>query len=77
MISVTNIISTCVGIKYSLNTLLHSNIFLPPNKNWPDLFNTRMMELMEQDWEHFLDNYVENEENDDAQADEQVDDKEE
>jgi len=33
-----------------------------------------MIELMEQEGEHFLDNFLVNEENDDGLADEQVDD---
>jgi len=33
MIQVSNIISTCIGIEDSLNTILHSYIFLPPSKN--------------------------------------------
>jgi len=47
MIRVSDIISTCVRIEDSLNTIPHSFIFLPPSKNWPDLFNTRMTELMQ------------------------------
>jgi len=71
MIPVSDIISTCVGIEDSLNTIPHSYIFLPPSKNWPDLFNTRMTELMQVEGENFLDHY---EETDEAQADEQLDD---
>jgi len=41
MIPVSDIISTCVGIEDSLNTIQHSCIFLPPSKNWPDFFNKK------------------------------------
>jgi len=47
MIPVSKIISTCIGIEDSLNVIPHSYIFLPSSsKNWSDIFNKRMMELM-------------------------------
>jgi len=75
LIPVSKIISTCIGIKDSLNVIPHSYIFLPPSKNWSDIFNKRMMELMQLEGENFLDNYEEEE--DESGTEEPLDDDEE
>ncbi len=53
MISVSKIVSTCIGIEDSLNDIPHSYIFLPPSKEWSQIFNQRMKELMELEGEFF------------------------
>jgi len=75
MIPVSKIVSTCIGIEDSLNDIPHSYIFLPPSKNWQDIFTERMMELMQLEGEDFLNNYEEEE--DEASSDKQLEDDEE
>jgi len=53
MIPVSKIVSTCIGIEDSFNDIPHSYIFLPPSKNWSDIFTKRMMELMQLEGEDF------------------------
>ena len=62
MIHVSKIVSTCIGIEDSFNSIPHSYIFLPPSKDWSDFFTKRMMELMELEGENFLNDYEEEEE---------------
>jgi len=53
MIPVSKIVATCIGIEDSFNDIFHSYIFLPPSKDWSDLFMKRMMELMKLEGEFF------------------------
>jgi len=57
MFHVDNIVSTCVGIEECVNNIPHSYIFLPPRKIWPKIFQERMVQLMEEEGEEFLENY--------------------
>jgi len=59
MIPISKIVARCIGIEDSFNDIPHSYIFLPPSKDWSDLFTKRMMELMKLEGEMFLDDYEE------------------
>jgi len=72
MIHVSKIVSTCIGIEDSFNSIPHSYIFLPPSKDWSDFFTKRMMELMELEGENFLNDYEEEEEEEEEDANERA-----
>ena len=56
LIHVDTIVDICSGVEDSMNTILHSYIFVPSKKKWPELFHERMIELMSIEGEVFLQN---------------------
>jgi len=66
LIDIENIVNTCSGIEDSMNSIPHSYIFVPSNKQWPELFNEHMIELMSIEGEVFLQNLIDNEDTNNA-----------
>jgi len=49
--NVHNIVCSCIGIQDLQDPIPHSYIFLPSCKQWPELFQVQMIDLMEKEGE--------------------------